>query len=87
MRLELIEPTPIEDDFVTALARVEDCGSLMRLVYYVRATCYETGGQVNVVKRKILLPYESVAASRALVTDFLAGRPPRTPHRHLSVAR
>jgi hypothetical protein len=88
MRLPLIEPVPIDDDYVTAIARIEDCGAFVRIVFYLRATCYETDEPVNVVKRKLLMSYEGIAATRAMVAEFMAGRPPRAPGggSHLRVA-
>jgi hypothetical protein len=86
MRLQLIEPVPIDDDFVTGIATIEDCGAVARFVWYVRATCYESGARINVVKRKLLVPYQSIAANHALVAEFLAPRSPRTPGSpHLNV--
>lgn len=57
-RIPLIEPCPIEDDFCTELADIEDLGCNARFVFAVRQTAYETGGPVLVLRRRIVLPQE-----------------------------
>lgn len=72
--LSLIEPVPVEDDYVTALATVEDCGPLARLVFYVRTTCYETREPVCVVRRKLVLCWDELPNNWALINRRLSER-------------
>lgn len=72
--LRLIEPVPIDDDLCAGLALIEDVGVGFRLVYYSRQTCYETGESMNVIKRKLVIPYDELDVANKTVRGFIDER-------------
>lgn len=80
-KLSLVEPIPVDDDLVTALSHVEDIGFGGRLVFYAAQTCFETGGTIYVVKRKLVVPHDGLVAGNRIVRAFIDGAPHRPPVR------
>jgi hypothetical protein len=72
--LQLVEPVPVEDDLCTALGLIEDLGFGARFVVAHRQTLYETRQQILVVKRKIVLPYDSIKPAIDMAGRFVARR-------------
>ncbi|NWG25890.1 MAG: hypothetical protein HXY30_15995 [Pseudorhodoplanes sp.] len=72
--METVEPVPVEDDLCTSLYTIEDLGFGARFVLVHRQTCYETGAPVLVVKRKIVMPYDSIVHSLETTADFAVRR-------------
>lgn len=70
---DLIEPAPIQDDFIQGIARIERVGPCVRLTYYAEQTLPELGGAtVRVVVRKVVIPLEAVQSANRQVAEFLA---------------
>ncbi len=73
--IALVEPVPIEDELCSGLARIEDvAGIAARFVLYHMQPIYEVGATAFVVKRKIVLPYQSIPPVVDMVTDFMSRR-------------
>lgn len=72
--METVEPVPIEDDLCTSLYTIEDLGFGARFVLVHRQTCYETGAPVLAVKRKIVMPYDSIVHSMEKTAEFAVRR-------------
>lgn len=72
--LRLVEPVPIEDDLCTGLGLIENIGLGARFVLYAEQTCYETGGPLLVVKRKIVLPTHAIRPGIELALSYLTNR-------------
>lgn len=72
--IRLIEPVPVEDDLCTGLAMIEDLGFCARFVLFHQQTCYETGRDVCVVKRKIVLPIVAIQPGLEMAAGFLGRR-------------
>ena len=76
MRLQLIEPVPVEDEFITGISPViEDLGFGGRIVYYVTQTCVETGQPMHIVKRRFIMPKQGMIEGHPVVRAFLYGTP------------
>lgn len=68
----LIEPVPVQDDFVQGIAKIERVGPCVRFVLYAEQSMPELGGAtVKVVVRKLVVPLDAVSASVAQTTEFL----------------
>ncbi len=72
--LPLIEPTPIDDDLCTGLALIEELGWGARFVFDSRQSCYESGDEVRVVRRKIVLPVSALGPLAEQLGALLARR-------------
>jgi hypothetical protein len=72
--LPLIEPVPIDDDLVTGLALIEDVELGARFVFYATQTAYESDETVFVVKRKIVLPLNTLAPFARTTLGYVARR-------------
>lgn len=71
MSMELVEVVPIEDDYCSGLACIEDLGSCARFVLYSRQTMYEAGNRAILnVRRKIVLPYEAIWPGIEMASAF-----------------
>lgn len=74
-QLPLIEPVPIDDDFCSGLAAIEDLGTHGRFVLYVDQTIYEANNQqARVVRRKIVMSWEDALCAAQMVLAFIAAR-------------
>jgi len=73
----ITEPVPIDDDLCGELAMIEDLGFGARFVVVATQTIYETGEQVRVVKRKIVLPDRAIFAAFDMVLRWIAARAAR----------
>lgn len=71
-RLPLIEPVPIDDELCSGLAMIEDLGFGGRFVFFAKQTSYETGTDLLVVKRKIVLPTDVIGPCFERAIDFLS---------------
>lgn len=75
--LRLIEPIPIEDDFISGLwPEIEDLGFGARLTYYATQWCHESRETVHVVKRRIVAPREVLQRAHPIVRAYLCRRKP-----------
>ena len=73
--IALVEPVPIEDELCSGLARIEDvAGIAARFVLYHMQPIYEVGATAFVVKRKIVLPYQTIPPVVDMATDFMTRR-------------
>lgn len=74
-KIPLIEPTPVEDDFCSGLARIEDVGGCARFVLYSEQTLYEAGEQtIRAVRRKIVLPISAIGPGVDMALAYMARR-------------
>jgi hypothetical protein len=73
MSFPLIEPMPIEDEFCSGLARIEDVGGCARFVLYSEQTLFEAGERtVWVVRKKIVLPIQAIKPGVEMTLGYLA---------------
>lgn len=68
----LIENTPISDDFVQGIARIERLGPCLRVVLFVDDRVEGCETTARVVVRKIVVPLDVVPGALKQVADFLA---------------
>lgn len=81
---DLIEIVPIEDQYCSGLARIEDLGGDARFVLYTTQTLYEAGDQpANVVKVKVILPLAAIKEGVEMTLGFLARKAARAAGDHL----
>lgn len=75
MSMELVEVVPVEDDYCSGLARIEDLGSCARFVLFTNQTMYEAGNRtVCTVRRKIVLPFDAIWPGIEMATAFATVR-------------
>lgn len=73
--LRLLEPVPVDDELCSGgLAMIEDLDFGARFVLANRETMYETGEQVLIVKRKIVLQDQIIPPGLAMACDWVARR-------------
>lgn len=69
----LIEPYPIEDEFCSGLACIEDLDGVARFVLYTDQVRYEDDGQpIRVVRKKIVLPLAAIKPGVEMTLGYLA---------------
>jgi hypothetical protein len=70
---DLIEPVPVQDDFIQGIARIERVGPCVRFILYAEQTLPELGNAVvKVVVRKIVVPLDAVSISIAQAVEFMS---------------
>jgi hypothetical protein len=73
--IQLVEPVPIEDDYCSGLALIQDVDGIgARFVLFIEQELFDTGTTVFQVKRKILLPYRAIGPGVEMTMAFTAKR-------------
>ena len=70
----LIEPVPIQDDFVQGIAAIEIAGPCARFVLFADQTVMEAGTPARVIVRKIIIPMDAIPGAIKQAADFVALR-------------